>query len=126
MSVRWVQQGYVQTGLFCSIQGKSPICVLRCSCNSPCKGAMQQIGNTGAALGTMVSFHSISLQLLYVHVGIDHRYPHVHCNLVSNWAPQHTGCCYHRRLCVDFSHLMGSNWLGKIRRYQVFHSHTGT
>lgn len=39
MSVRWVDTGIVQVGPLCSAQG-----------------AIQQVGNTGVALGTMVGF----------------------------------------------------------------------
>ena len=66
LDVKWVHQGFVQVGGFCTAQGMQPYikccyALLILTLGAFFSGAIQQLGETGVAMSTLVS---ISLTLI--------------------------------------------------------------
>jgi len=55
MSLRWVHEGKVESGEFCNAQGQLWLCVVDFSCIKSITGIVQQLGETGVAMTTLVS-----------------------------------------------------------------------
>ena len=54
IDVKWIHEGKLYTGDFCTAQGKLLHEPFAKSLNSFVKGAVQQLGETGSALATLV------------------------------------------------------------------------
>lgn len=61
LDIKWAQDGAVYTGAYCTAQGKSLPNLLCHVCSSVILGVVQQIGESGVAISTLVCISCYSL-----------------------------------------------------------------
>ena len=102
IDVKWIHEGKLYTGDFCTAQGKFLHEPFAKSLNSFVTGAVQQLGETGSALATLVGsfvfYISLSLTRLRYHTG--HRHPYLHSCLLGN-----TQAPIYHRICYSWSYV---------------------